>query len=89
MVTFLLTRVAFKKAVTLYLDVVIVVVENKSVLLDAFKVVLELDVDDILVVEDCVVDEDKLLDEEDGRWLDGDKVVVRGGSFKRTKLQTK
>jgi hypothetical protein len=66
-VTFLLTRVAFKKAVTLYLDVVIVVVENKSVLLDAFKVVLELDVDDILVVEDCVVDEDKLLDEEDGR----------------------
>jgi hypothetical protein len=67
-VKFLVTRVAFKKAVTLYLDVVVIeVVEDKSVLLDAFKVVLELDVDDILVEESCVVDEDKLLDEEDGR----------------------
>ena len=76
MVKFLVTRVAFKKVVTLNLDVVVIVVveEDKSVLLDAFKValnivenVLELDVDEKLVEEDCVVDEDKLLDEEDGR----------------------
>jgi hypothetical protein len=75
-VKFLVTRVAFKKVVTLNLDVVVIVVveEDKSVLLDAFKValnivenVLELDVDEKLVEEDCVVDEDKLLDEEDGR----------------------
>jgi hypothetical protein len=75
-VKFLVTRIAFKKVVTLNLDVVVIVVveEDKSVLLDAFKValnivenVLELDVDEKLVEEDCVVDEDKLLDEEDGR----------------------
>ena len=47
---------------------------------------------DVLIAEDCVVDEDAVLVK--GGLLDEDKVlevrvVVRGGSFKRTKLQIK